>query len=56
MGRAGSQLFEALESGDKAKADQIYIECEIQRRVAEGERPESVYECLPGGVLRLFNK
>ena len=50
----GSQLFEALEVGNPAKADQIYIECEVQRRIAEGERPESVYECLPDGVLRLL--
>ena len=50
----GSQLFEALESGDRAKADQIYIKCEIDRRIAEGELPEHIYECLPGGKFRLL--
>jgi hypothetical protein len=50
----GSQLFEALESGDAARADRIYKECEIALRLSQGERPADVFECLPNDGLRLI--
>lgn len=52
----GSQLFEALEAGDMARADRIYKEYEIALRLSQGERPADVFECLPGDGLRLLTK
>lgn len=32
----GSQLFEALEAGDRTRADRIYTICEMERSAREG--------------------
>ncbi len=51
----GSQLFEALEANDLKRAHRLYTDCEIKRRLSEGERPERVYYCTPDGLTHLYS-
>ena len=53
----GSQLFEALEAGDTARADSIYTECEIALLRSYGIPDHHMFEVVgSSGKIRLFSK